>query len=44
MTYKYDRPTPAYYPTDPEAVVSEIEGSPTWQESTFWEESSPHAA
>ena len=41
MTYKYDRPTPEYFPTDPQAPVSEIEGSQTWQESTFWEESSP---
>ena len=41
MTYKYDRPTPKYYPTDPNAAVSEIEGAPSWQESMFWEESSP---
>jgi hypothetical protein len=41
MTYKYDRPTPKYFPTDAQAPVSEIAGSPTWQESTFWEESSP---
>ena len=41
MTYKYDRPTPDYFPIDPEAPVSEIEGAPSWQESTFWEESSP---
>ena len=41
MTYKYDRPTPKYFPTDPNAAVSEIEGSATWQESAFWDESSP---
>ncbi|MDP6942995.1 MAG: hypothetical protein QF464_02500, partial [Myxococcota bacterium] len=41
MTYKYDRPTPEHFPTDPEAPVSSLDNAPSWQESTFWEESSP---
>jgi len=41
MTYKYDRPTPEYFPIDPDIPVSEMADSPTWQDTSFWDESSP---
>ena len=41
MTYKYDRPTPEYFPTNPASPASDLDNARSWQDTEFWDESSP---